>query len=235
MGCDALPVLKPAEHALDDVAAAIGLAVQWADYISCGPSWDDWLDLSPSSQFRSLSASYALSTIRCRVGLIASRSGRAMVMSAMLPSIRGDGDDPATSIGQTTDFRRLAAARDANRLVQLPPFRLKPSDALRHACCRGRARGGKHLRLQPWRRSAARHHVVPSGCSGCRSSWPVRTRAAHPARDRRSSGYGGCPRSPDGHRRAACRVDSSAGAAPAPHMLCPTARTLRMIASVQRT
>ena len=41
-----------------------------------------------------------------------------------------DGDDPATTIGQTMDLRCSAAARDTDRLAELPPF---PPDAERCA------------------------------------------------------------------------------------------------------
>ena len=45
-GCDALPILEPAEHALDDVSEAISPSVERVDNVTGSPSWNDWLDLS---------------------------------------------------------------------------------------------------------------------------------------------------------------------------------------------
>lgn len=109
-GRDALPVLEPAEHALNDVSASISPSVQRVDNVTGSPSWNDWLDLSVDEPFSQpvgvvgfvrnepLGRSHSLQK-RERHGDVGDVAGR-----------QGKGNDPATSIGQTMDFRRSAAA-----------------------------------------------------------------------------------------------------------------------------
>jgi len=49
-GCDAPPVLQPAEHALDQIASAVGLAVERTGSLSPGARGDDRLDAAFSQQ-----------------------------------------------------------------------------------------------------------------------------------------------------------------------------------------
>ena len=49
-GCDATPVLQSAEHALDQIASAVGLAVERTGSLSPGARGDDRLDAAFSQQ-----------------------------------------------------------------------------------------------------------------------------------------------------------------------------------------
>jgi hypothetical protein len=113
---DAPPVLEPTEHALDDVAAAMGFSVERIDAVACGATRNDGLyapPLEPVTQVIGV------------VGLVGDQSpfGRERFQERLRHGDVGDiarrqrdCDKPATSIGHAMDFRRSAAARDADHL-----------------------------------------------------------------------------------------------------------------------
>jgi len=111
-----------AEHALDEVSAAIGVAVVGMRVLARGIRRNDWLCSSrckPVAQARriigavgqQLAARTAYSEQRPDTGEIVDISG-----------CQDEGDGAAKIIAQRVDFRRSPAARGANGVMISPPF-----------------------------------------------------------------------------------------------------------------
>lgn len=117
---DALPVLEPAEHPLDDVSASVGCAIERMDDGPSRAAWNDGFDafvLEPRTQAIRVTGFVGDEAFGRRQSL-QQRHGHRDV--GHVARRQRDGDDPATTIGQTMDFGCSAAARDADRLMQLP-------------------------------------------------------------------------------------------------------------------
>jgi len=161
------------------------------------------------------SPSSASPAITRLVAHTASRSERAMGMSAMLPDV-----------GTKATIRppASASARDADRLGELP---LVP-------CCRGVCFHVGAVEARLLRNGSGccdlGEDALPDATScpagvAIESSRRTLIRAARPASARWSWGYGRRPRSPVDDRPAACRVGSWGDAVPSPLRPRPTART----------
>jgi hypothetical protein len=121
-GCDASPILEAAEHALDEVAPAIGRFVEWVGPLARGCGRDHRLDtslLQPSAE--------GISVVGA-VGEEAPWGGNRSQQrggDADVGDIAGrqrEGERSAAIIGQRVNLARAPASRAANRLRRLPLF-----------------------------------------------------------------------------------------------------------------
>ncbi len=129
-GCYALPVLEPAEHALDDIASAVRGSVEGINDVSRCPARDNGLDALPTEEVPQPIGVISLVCDQPFGWFEANEKWHGHGDVGDISRCQRDGDDPATSIGQTMDFRGSSAPRDADRLRVLPPF---PPDAERWA------------------------------------------------------------------------------------------------------
>lgn len=120
--CAPSPVLEPAEHALDHVAAAISTPVERVRAVACGIGRDDRFDAA------------RLEPVAQPVGVVS--LVRQQPFGATHPFQQRDrdgdvgnvarcqceGDRSALIIGQSMDLARSSATRRANRLRPRPPF-----------------------------------------------------------------------------------------------------------------
>ncbi len=120
--CNTPPVFEATEHALDDIATAIGRAVERIDDVAGSATRDNRLDMSvlePGAQFIGIVGFVGDQPPGWWKG-VQQRDRHGDISDVACR--QDDADDPATSIGQTMDFRCSAAARDTDRLRILPPF-----------------------------------------------------------------------------------------------------------------
>ena len=121
-GCDTTPVLEAAEHALDEVALAIGQVVEGVEGLAGWIVRDDGDSPAPdeeAAQCIAIVSSIARQTGSRRNG--ADQGGSRPNVAAMA-SRHVDGDWTSESVNDGVDFRGAAPARATDRLRLRPPF-----------------------------------------------------------------------------------------------------------------
>ena len=119
-GCDASPVLQSAEHAFDQIAPAVGLAVERTGSLSAGARRNNRLDAAVSQQGAEGIGVVGLGTEQPARRLDRGKERRRNGDVGCVARRQDEGERAAESVSQSVDLRRAPAARATDRLRCFP-------------------------------------------------------------------------------------------------------------------
>jgi hypothetical protein len=119
-GCNAPPVLQPAEHALDQIASAVSLAVERTGSFSAGARGDNRLDAAFSEQGAEGVGIVGLVSEQPARRLDRGKDRRCNGDVGCVARRQDEGERAAESVSQSVDLARAPAARAADRLRCFP-------------------------------------------------------------------------------------------------------------------